>query len=76
MSSSCCVVVRGHGRDASWPWSWLAVLVVHVAGLAVGRVQELRLQLEDAVEVEAAAAEDRLQRHVGALRRGGSAPAG
>ena len=54
----------------------LAVLVVHVAGLAVRGVQELRLQFEDAVEVEAAAAEDRLQRHVGALRRGGSAPAG
>ena len=46
----------------------IAVVVVHMASLAVGRVQELRLQLEDAVEVEAAAPEDRLQRHVRALR--------
>ncbi len=54
----------------------LAVLVVHVAGLAVGRVQELRLQLDDALQVEAAAAEDRVQRHVGALGAVDRRPAG
>ena len=50
-----------------------AVLVVHVVG-RVG-LQEGRLERDDAREVEAAAADQLVERHVGALRRAGSAPA-
>ena len=46
----------------------LAVIVVHVTRLAVGRIEELRLQFDDAVEVEAPTAEDGLQRDVGLHR--------
>ena len=42
----------------------LAVGVVHVALFAVGRVQELRLQGDDPFQVEPAAAEHRVQRHL------------
>ncbi len=46
----------------------IAILVVHMAGLAVGGVQELRLKLGDAVQVKAPPSKDRIQRHVGFRR--------
>ncbi len=45
-----------------------AMLVVHVAGLAVGRIGELRLHVQDAFQVEPAAAQHLVQRHVGPRR--------
>ena len=45
----------------------LAVLVMHMPGLAVRRAEELRLQGDDAIQIEPAPAKDRLQRHIGAL---------
>ena len=45
-----------------------AVLVVDVARLAVGRVQERRLQVQDAVKVEAAPLQDQLKVDICTLR--------
>src|SRR3546814_9061691 len=45
-----------------------AMLVMHMAGLAMGRglLQEIRLQADDTVEIEGAAIEHLVERHVAA----------
>ena len=47
-----------------------AVFVMHVAGLAVGGVGELRVDVEDPAEVEAAETEHLIERDIGALGAG------
>ena len=45
----------------------VAIVVVHMSRLAMGGVEELRLQFDDPVQIEPATAQDRVKRHVGAL---------
>ena len=46
----------------------VAVLVMHVSGFAMPGIEEVRLQRDDAVDVEAAASKHLVERHIGALR--------